>query len=121
MLRSPRQSFVANDSRAHETRTASGTDALTNLLNPKVGVFYVSFLPQFVPHGVSVAPYILLSGAIHALLALIWFACLIVATKSIAGFLRRPATVRTCDRVTGGKTGSHRGKRRFQFVRPRYV
>jgi threonine/homoserine/homoserine lactone efflux protein len=102
MLRSPRQSFVANAGSARETRTSFGTGALTNLLNPKVGVFYVSFLPQFVPHGVSVAPYILLLGAIHALLGLIWFACLIIATKSIAGFLRRPATVRTCDRVTGG-------------------
>ena len=63
---------------------------------------YVSFLPQFVPHGDSVAPYILLLGAIHALLGLIWFACLIMATRPIAGFLRRPATVRMLDRMTGG-------------------
>jgi threonine/homoserine/homoserine lactone efflux protein len=102
MLSNPRQSFVANDGPEHRTRSAFGTGALTNLLNPKVGVFYVSFLPQFVPHDVSVAPYILLLGAIHALLGLIWFACLIIATRSISGFLRRPALVRTCDRVTGG-------------------
>jgi len=101
MLRSPRQSFVATDVRSDGARSAFGTGAMTNLLNPKVGVFYVSFLPQFVPQGVSVAPYILLLGAIHALLGLIWFACLIAATSSISGFLRRPATVKACDRVTG--------------------
>jgi threonine/homoserine/homoserine lactone efflux protein len=101
MLRKPRQSFVAIDGHERRARTAFGTGALTNLLNPKVGVFYVSFLPQFVPHSVSVAPYILLLGAIHALLGLIWFACLIIATRSLAGFLRRPTMVRACDRVTG--------------------
>jgi threonine/homoserine/homoserine lactone efflux protein len=102
MLRNPRQRFVAEDRSNHGTRAAFATGALTNLLNPKVGVFYVSFLPQFVPRGVSVAPYILLLGAIHALLGLTWFACLIAATRQISGLLSRPATVKTCDRVTGG-------------------
>jgi len=102
MLRHPRLRFAVDVGRARESRASFGTGAMTNLLNPKVGVFYVSFLPQFVPNGVSVAPYILLLGAIHALLGLIWFTCLIMATRPIAGFLRRPTTVRTCDRVTGG-------------------
>jgi len=102
LLRHPRASFVPEDAGNQQSRTAFVTGALTNLLNPKVGIFYVSFLPQFVPRGIAVTPYILLLGAIHALLGLIWFACLIMATRPIAGFLRRPATVRTCDRVTGG-------------------
>jgi threonine/homoserine/homoserine lactone efflux protein len=101
MLRNPRKSFAVIEGHEGRARSAFATGALTNLLNPKVGVFYVSFLPQFVPQGVSVAPYILLLGAIHALLGLIWFVCLIIATRSIAGVLRWPAMVRACDRVTG--------------------
>jgi threonine/homoserine/homoserine lactone efflux protein len=102
MLRYPRRVYVA----ASESNDAQGaafvTGALTNLLNPKVGIFYVSFLPQFVPPNVSVGPYILLLGAIHALLGLIWFTCLIAATRPIADFLKRPVVVQACDRLTGG-------------------
>lgn len=75
---------------------------LTNLLNPKVGVFYVSFLPQFLPQGVAAGPFIFLLAAIHGLLGLVWFAALIAATRPIAGALRRAAVVRWLDRATGG-------------------
>jgi threonine/homoserine/homoserine lactone efflux protein len=73
----------------------------TNLLNPKIGVFYISFLPQFLPAGVPAAPFIFLLAAIHAALGLAWFACLIGATQPIAGVLKRPAVVRWLDRATG--------------------
>ena len=101
MLRHPRSSFVIEGWADRGLRTSFGMGALTNLLNPKVGIFYMSFLPQFVPNGVSVGPYILLLGAIHATLGLIWFACLIIATRPIVRLLRAPAAVQTCDRVTG--------------------
>jgi len=101
MLRHPRRRFLANAPNNDRQRAAFATGALTNLLNPKVGVFYVSFLPQFVPRGVPVAPFILLLGAIHAFLGLVWFTCLIAATHPITRFLRNPAVVQTCDRLTG--------------------
>ena len=102
MLRNPRRSFVPEPGGNAGQRVAFTTGLLTNLLNPKVGVFYVSFLPQFVPQGVSVAPYILLLGAIHAVLGLVWFSCLIIATRPLARLLERPSVVQTCDRLTGG-------------------
>jgi threonine/homoserine/homoserine lactone efflux protein len=102
LLRFPRRDFIAPARNDREPRAAFASGALTNLLNPKVGIFYVSFLPQFVPHGVSVGTFIVLLGAIHALLGLAWFACLIAATRPIGAFLRRPAIVPACDRLTGG-------------------
>jgi threonine/homoserine/homoserine lactone efflux protein len=102
MLRHPRHAFLTETASTQSNRTAFATGTLTNLLNPKVGVFYVSFLPRFVPQGAALGPYILMLGAIHALLGLIWFACLIMATRPISSFLRKAAVVQTCDRFTGG-------------------
>ena len=75
---------------------------LTNLLNPKVGVFYVSFLPQFIPAGASVPAMTVLLAAIHVALGLIWFAALILATAPLGQALKRPKVIRALDRVTGG-------------------
>jgi len=74
---------------------------LTNMLNPKVGVFYVTFLPQFVPAGADVMTFSFLLAAIHVALGLAWFTLLIAATLPIAQLLRRPSAVRFMDRLTG--------------------
>ncbi len=103
LLLKPRQGFEVAD-KAEERRGAAGWFArglLTNLLNPKIGVFYVSFLPQFVPHGVAVGPFIMLLGAIHAALGMAWFAILIGATRPIARAMRKPAVIAALDRLTG--------------------
>lgn len=75
---------------------------LTNLLNPKVGVFYMSFLPQFVPAGASVAGHTFMLAGIHVALSWAWFGGLIAATAPLHDWLRRPVAVRTLDRLTGG-------------------
>lgn len=74
---------------------------LTNLLNPKVGVFYVTFLPQFIPRGVPVTSFSMLLTAIHATEGILWFSLLTLATRPLSRWLRRPRVVRTLDRATG--------------------
>jgi threonine/homoserine/homoserine lactone efflux protein len=74
---------------------------LTNLLNPKVGVFYVTFLPQFIPVGVSVTSFSVLLAAIHASEGIVWFSLLTLAMRPLARWLRRAAVAQTLDRVTG--------------------
>jgi threonine/homoserine/homoserine lactone efflux protein len=74
---------------------------LTNALNPKVGVFYVTFLPQFVPAGTAPAGFVLLLATVHATLGMLWFAALVLATRPLGRFLRRPGPTRLLNRVTG--------------------
>lgn len=102
LLWRPRASFVNETAAQNRGRGAFARGALTNLLNPKVGIFYVSFLPQFIPPGVSVALFTLLLGAIHGVFGLIWFLALITATRPLTQWLRRPPVVRWLDRATGG-------------------
>lgn len=78
---------------------------VTNILNPKVGVFYVSFLPQFLPPDLasglpSVGFSVLLAG-LHGLLSLLWFAALTLATRPLSALLRRPSVLRGLDGLTG--------------------
>ena len=98
MILKPRRQF---DLAAAPKAGGFSRGLMTNLLNPKVGVFYVSFLPQFVPAGISPPPFILLLAAIHALVGSAWLCILIAAMRPLKAWLARPGVVRVLDRVTG--------------------
>ncbi|MFC7304482.1 LysE family translocator [Streptomyces monticola] len=74
---------------------------LTNLLNPKVGVFYVAVLPQFIPAGAPHFAMGVLLACVHVLLGLVWSTALIGFAHALHGWLRRPSARRLMDRVTG--------------------
>jgi len=74
---------------------------LTNLLNPKVGVFYLSFLPQFIPTGVQVWSFSILLALIHATEGLLWFLLLTKATELISSWLRQRRVVMALDSLMG--------------------
>jgi threonine/homoserine/homoserine lactone efflux protein len=74
---------------------------LTDLLNPKVGVFFVTFLPGFVPHGYSVAWVSLLFGAIFVALTATYFAILLTASRPVTRWMDDARLRRRMDRCTG--------------------
>ncbi len=81
--------------------TAFRRGLLTNLLNPKVGLFYVTLLPQFVPIGAPSDSAFRLALA-HVVMVLAWFSLLAMLTGSVRKWLRRPAVTAALDRLTGG-------------------
>lgn len=74
---------------------------MTNLLNPKMGAFYVAVLPQFIPTGAPhLALGVLLAG-VHILLAVVWSCALIACAHVLRDRLQRPSARRCLDRITG--------------------
>ncbi|MFN3734335.1 LysE family translocator [Comamonas testosteroni] len=73
----------ASDSASHRGATAFWRGLLTNLLNPKVGIFYVTFLPQFIPSNANVAVYSFFLACCHVALTLLRFAALIAVTAPL--------------------------------------
>jgi threonine/homoserine/homoserine lactone efflux protein len=74
---------------------------LTNLLNPKMGAFYVALLPQFIPAGAAAFSFGVLLTGIHIVLGTAWSALLIGLAHRLRNVLRRPRARRLLDRVTG--------------------
>jgi threonine/homoserine/homoserine lactone efflux protein len=72
-----------------------------NVLNPKIGIFYVSFLPQFIPQGHNLIAWTFGLVSIHVVLGLMWSTTLIGATQPLAGILRRGKVITWMDRTTG--------------------
>jgi RhtB (resistance to homoserine/threonine) family protein len=86
--------------RGHSVR-ALRQGLLSDLGNPKIAVFFTSFLPQFV-HG-SGSPFVplLFLGGLFAALTLLWLAAYGVAVGHASEFIRRPRVRKTLDRFTG--------------------
>ncbi|MDH6110646.1 threonine/homoserine/homoserine lactone efflux protein [Kitasatospora sp. MAP12-15] len=74
---------------------------VTNLLNPKMGVFYVAVLPQFIPAGAPHFTTGVLLTCVHVLLGLLWSTVLVGFARALRVKLQRPAARRLLDRITG--------------------
>jgi threonine/homoserine/homoserine lactone efflux protein len=74
---------------------------LCNVLNPKVGIFYITLLPQFILRGGSVAGYSFMFTSIHVAEGLLWLTLLTFAVGPLSSWLARPRVTRSLDCSTG--------------------
>jgi threonine/homoserine/homoserine lactone efflux protein len=74
---------------------------LTNLLNPKIGAFYMAVLPQFLPNEGSPLLAGLLMALVHDVEGMLWFSAIILGARKMGSWMSRPRPRQIVDAVTG--------------------
>jgi threonine/homoserine/homoserine lactone efflux protein len=74
---------------------------LSNVLNPKLAVFFVTLLPQFIDSSDSAATRSLLLACVYAGLCAVWLVAFTYAMSQLRGVLRSPRVMRLVEGVTG--------------------
>lgn len=74
---------------------------LTNVLNPKVAVFYLTFLPQFMSPGDNVLVRSLAFAVAHSVMGIVWLSAYAYVLSRVSVVLGRADVRRWLERVTG--------------------
>jgi threonine/homoserine/homoserine lactone efflux protein len=102
-LRSLRASFThaAAVSLADPPRGAAFLPGLlSNVLNPKVAVFYLTFLPQFIDPSGNVLAQSLLFAVAHAVMGILWLSLYAYVLARLSGLFARAGVRQWLERVT---------------------
>ncbi|YCH07289.1 LysE family translocator [Arthrobacter sp. alpha11c] len=81
---------------------ALGAGALSTMLNPKVGLFYLAVVPQFIPHGGDTMGTSLILGIVVAVIAFAYLSMIAVVAFRAMRWLKRPKVSTAVERVSSG-------------------
>jgi len=76
---------------------------LTNVTNPKVAVFFLTFLPQFVDGNSGTFFPFLIMGLIYTALTMLWFIFYVYLLDRISAFMKKPSTKAVIEGLTGAR------------------
>ena len=85
----------------YESKSCFKQGFLTNILNPKVAIFFLTFLPQFVDSGSNTFIPFLIMGITYSVLTAIWFLFYIYLLNQISTFMKKPKTQTFIEGITG--------------------
>ena len=80
----------ANPARA-SLRAIFGQGVVTQLVNPKVAIFFVAFLPQFLDPSRALAPQVAVLGLVYVAIAIAVDTCYVLTASAVARRLMRSA------------------------------
>jgi threonine/homoserine/homoserine lactone efflux protein len=104
-LRSLRDSFraevVAESAPRRRFATPYLQGMLNNVLNPKVAIFYFTFLPQFIDPAGNVLAQSLLFAVAHAVMGILWLSAYAYVLARLSRLFARSGVRRWLERVTG--------------------
>jgi RhtB (resistance to homoserine/threonine) family protein len=85
----------------YENKSCFKQGFLTNILNPKVAIFFLTFLPQFVESGSNTFIPFLIMGITYSVLTAIWFLFYVYLLNQISTFMKKPRTQTFIEGITG--------------------
>ncbi|WP_370416046.1 LysE family translocator [Streptomyces fradiae] len=77
------------------------TGLVSNVLNPKIAVFYTGLLPTLAPHGLSPHTGMALLVLVHAALTVLWLGGYVLLLAKARAFFARASVRRGMERITG--------------------
>ncbi|MFE6105045.1 LysE family translocator [Streptomyces laurentii] len=77
------------------------TGLVSNVLNPKIAVFYTGLLPTLAPRGLSPHTGMALLVLVHAVLTVVWLGGYVLLLSRARAFFARAAVRRGMERITG--------------------
>ena len=95
----PGESPMGADGSPGTTGRAFAAGLVSDVLNPKIGLFYVSVVPQFVPEGAPAYQYAVLC-AVDVVVATVWLASLAWLAHAAVRWLHRPEVAVWSQRVS---------------------
>ncbi|MDO5753033.1 MULTISPECIES: LysE family translocator [unclassified Arthrobacter] len=103
--RKARKAGVVDGSSGHAPLTFShrgafGAGALSTLLNPKVGLFYLAVVPQFIPPGGNTLGMAMILGLTLAIIGFLYLVVIAMVAYKTMKWLKKPKVNRIIERIS---------------------
>ncbi|WP_404321783.1 LysE family translocator [Cytobacillus firmus] len=100
-LKKKKNSDIETEVKTDIKKSAFKQGLLSNVLNPKVAMFFLTFLPQFVKAGENAQQQLIIMGIIYTLLSISWFFLYVFFINYLRDWLMSPKVQRVMDKATG--------------------